>query len=436
MAKQIVIPKPTKVPHNWCWIELGKLTSMKSGFPFDSKRFTRSKSANTRPLIRIRDVVNGATETYTDQECPEEYVIKKGEILIGMDGDFNVGKWQSEDALLNQRVCCIQSYSSLYLSDFLFYYLPDPLKKINDATPSVTVKHLSTKTLAITPVPVPPLPEQQRIVDCIKNLFAKLDEAKQKAQDALDSFETRKAAILHKAFTGELTAQWRKEHGVGMESWQDLTLDDVAEYKKGPFGSSITKAMFVPKGNHTYKVYEQGNAIRKTVDYGHYYVSEQKYLELKNFAVRSGDIIISCAGTIGEVFKLPKDCEPGIINQALMRVRVSPNIREQYFICYFGEILKGDVIDQANGTAIKNIPPFKIMKAMKIELPSLSEQTEIVRILDDLLAKEQQAKEAAEGVLEQIDLIKKAILARAFRGELGTNDPREESAAELLKQVL
>ena len=436
MAKQIVIPKPTKVPHNWCWIEMGKLTSVKSGFPFDSKRFTKSKSAKTRPLIRIRDVVSGMTETYTDQDCPEEYIIKKGDILIGMDGDFNVGKWQSEDALLNQRVCCIQSCSSLYLDDFLFYYLPDPLKKINDATPSVTVKHLSTKTLAITPVPVPPLPEQQRIVDRIESLFAKLDEAKQKAQEALDSFETRKAAILHKAFTGELTAQWRKEHGVGMESWKALTLDDIAEYKKGPFGSSITKAMFVPKGDHTYKVYEQGNAIRKTVDYGHYYISEQKYLELKNFAVRSDDIIISCAGTIGEVFKLPKDCESGIINQALMRVRIFPNIKEQYFIYYFGEILKGDVIDQANGTAIKNIPPFKIMKAMKIKLPSLPEQTEIVRILDDLLAKEQQAKEAAEGVLEQIDLIKKAILARAFRGELGTNDPSEESAVELLKTIM
>lgn len=119
-----------------------------------------------------------------------------------------------------------------------------------------------------------------------------------------------------------------------------------------------------------------------------------------------------------------------------MRVRIFSNIEEQFFIYYFGEILKGDVIDKANGTAIKNIPPFKIMKAMRIDLPSVTEQAEIVRILDDLLAKEQQAKEAAEAVLEQIDLIKKSILARAFRGELGTNDPAEESAVELLKQII
>lgn len=110
--------------------------------------------------------------------------------------------------------------------------------------------------------------------------------------------------------------------------------------------------------------------------------------------------------------------------------------KSNFLFITLAEILKGDVIDKANGTAIKNIPPFKIMKAMKIALPSVPEQTEIVRILDDLLAKEQEAKEAAEAVLEQIDLIKKSILARAFRGKLGTNAPSEESAVELMKEII
>lgn len=194
--------------------------------------------------------------------------------------------------------------------------------------------------------------------------------------------------------------------------------------------------MFVPKGANTYKVYEQGNAIRKTLDYGHYYISKAKYEELKGFAVAPGDILISCAGTIGEAYKLPDNCEAGVINQALMRVRIFPNIHEQFFLYYFGGVVKGDVIDKANGTAIQNIPPFKVMKAMEIHLPTIEEQTEIVRILDSLFTKEQQAKEAAEAVLEKIDLLKKSILARAFRGELGTNDPTEESALELLKSIL
>ena len=98
-------------------------------------------------------------------------------------------------------------------------------------------------------------------------------------------------------------------------------------------------------------------------------------------------------------------------------------------------VLQKELEDNAPATAHKNIN-LKILNAVEMNIPPVTEQTEIVRILDHLLAKEQLAKEAAEGVLEQIDLIKKAILARAFRGELGTNDPGEESAVELLKQVL
>lgn len=436
MAKQIVIPKPTKVPHNWCWIELGKLTSMKSGFPFDSKRFTRSKSANARPLIRIRDVVNGATETYTDQECPKEYVIKKGEILIGMDGDFNVGKWKSEDALLNQRVCCIQSCSSLYLDDFLFYYLPDPLKKINDATPSVTVKHLSTKTLAITPVPVPPLPEQQRIVNRIESLFAKLDEAKQKAQDALDSIETRKAAILHKAFTGELTAQWRKEHGVGMESWSSCKLIDILVEK--------------PRNGYSPKPVDYVTACKSmtlsATTTGVFKPEFFKYIdeeipENSHLWLTPGDILIQRANSLEKVgmSAIYTGAEHEFIYPDLMMKLTVKEPNNKHYIDYY---LKTDEIlnyfrSNATGTA-GNMPKInqKVVSETPLILPETQEQAEIVRLLDDLLAKEQQAKEAAEGVLEQIDLIKKAILARAFRGELGTNDPSEESAVELLKQVL
>ena len=435
MAKQIPLPLKYPIPDNWKWVEMDTLVFMRSGFPFDSGKFS-TEHEGRMPLIRIRDVVRGETATFTDENCPDEYIIHSGDVLIGMDGDFNVAKWKSEDALLNQRVCYICSSSNALLNDYLFYYLPDPLKKINDATPSVTVKHLSTKTLGKTSIPLPPLAEQQRIVDQIESLFSKLDEAKEKAQAVVDGFEDRRTMILHKAFTGELTAIWRRAHNVSEETWEVLTLNDVADYKKGPFGSSITKAMFVPKGEHTYKVYEQGNAIRKTLDYGHYYINEQKYNELKGFVVQAGDIIISCAGTIGEVYKLPEGCEAGVINQALMRVRLHPNIEERFFSYYFGEVIKGDVIDQANGTAIKNIPPFKVMKAMEIRLPSLAEQKAIVDLLDEMLRKEEQAQETAENVIDQIDELKKSILARAFRGELGTNDPADESAEELLKRIL
>ena len=126
MAKHIQMPPVYPIPQNWSWVELRQLTKVISGYPFDSKLFSDS-NATGRPLIRIRDVVRGYTETYTTEECPMQYIIHKNDILIGMDGDFNVGKWQNEDALLNQRVCFIQSVSDLLLNDYLFYFLPKPL---------------------------------------------------------------------------------------------------------------------------------------------------------------------------------------------------------------------------------------------------------------------------------------------------------------------
>ena len=157
MGKRVPLPEKYPVPHNWTWVKMGKLVRMKSGFPFNSKRFSADPTGR-RPLIRIRDVLPGETATYTDEDCPEEYVIRAGDILIGMDGDFNVAKWRDADALLNQRVCRVESDGAVLLNDFLFRYLPIPLQIINDATPSMTVKHLSTKTLSDTPFPLPPLP--------------------------------------------------------------------------------------------------------------------------------------------------------------------------------------------------------------------------------------------------------------------------------------
>ncbi len=438
---QALVPleeQPYKVPENWCWTKVKALCSLKNGRAFKPGDW----SEEGLPIVRIQNL-NNPNNSYNHYNgvVEDDYRLYGEELLFAWSGtpgtSFGAHIWWGNDAVLNQHIFRVDFDENYVNKRFFMYALNQRLDMlISVAHGGAGLQHITKGVFENTAITFPPLPEQQRIVDRIESLFAKLDEAKEKAQAVVDGFEDRKAAILHKAFTGELTASWRIRHGVDFDSWEQLTLNDIAYYKKGPFGSSITKAMFVPKGEHTYKVYEQGNAIRKTLDYGRYYISEQKFNELKGFAVQAGDIIISCAGTIGEVYKLPDNCEAGIINQALMRVRLYPNIEERFFSYYFGEVIKGDVIDQANGTAIKNIPPFKVMKAMKILLPSLPEQKTIVDMLDELLHKEQQAKEAAEQVISQIDTMKKSILARAFRGELGTNDPADESAVELLKRIL
>lgn len=435
MAKQIQLPPKYQVPSNWEWIDMGKLVDIKSGYPFDSKRFSK-ESEGRLPLIRIRDVVKGKTETFTDEECPEEYVIRAGEILIGMDGDFNVAKWRSQNALLNQRVCKIDSNSPVLLNDYLYYYLPDPLKKINDATPSVTVKHLSTKTLNKTPLPVPPLAEQKRIVDRIESIFTKLDEAKEKAQEVVDGFEMRKSAILHKAFTGELTKKWREEHRVTLESWRNKKINQVTVPRTG---YAFESKKFCDKG---YQIIRMGNLYAGQLDLSRkpVFISEDDVDDsiLKHALVQEGDILITLTGT-----KYKRDygyavciTEPEmlLLNQRILCLSTTKDVERNYILYYLKSKVFRDIFfsNETGGVNQGNVSS-KFVENIEIKIPLREEQCEIVQVLERMMEMEQQVKEIAEAVIEQIDVMKKAVLARAFRGELGTNDPKEESAVELLK---
>ncbi len=139
---------------NWTYKKLGECCNVLYGFPFESKLF--SSSDKDMPLIRIRDVKNGYTSTYYSGDYPNGYVIHKGDFLIGMDGEFNISAWKSEDALLNQRVCKVSSNNSSVLISYVYRFLLRELKRIEDETPFVTVKHLSAKRLNQITIPLPP----------------------------------------------------------------------------------------------------------------------------------------------------------------------------------------------------------------------------------------------------------------------------------------
>ena len=156
--------------------------------------------------------------------------------------------------------------------------------------------------------------------------------------------------------------EWAKETP---ENWETKRMQDVALYKKGPFGSAVTVDMFVEKEDNTYKVYEQKNAINADATLGWYYLSAKDYSSLKDFSVSPGDIIVSCAGTIGKCYILPNSIEPGIINQALMRVRINEGFDKRYFLYLFDVALEYMNEKYSNGSAIKNIPPFSILKKQK-----------------------------------------------------------------------
>ena len=163
------------------------------------------------------------------------------------------------------------------------------------------------------------------------------------------------------------------------DPWEQRKFGELAEYKKGPFGSAITKNMFVPKSEGSVKVYEQQNAINKDWSIERYFLPKEYVLsKLKSFEVHGGDIIVSCAGTIGEVYEIPENADSGVINQALMRVRVNDNIVDKrMFEILFSNMIDNFTLTHSNGSAIKNIPPFSDLKPMKVLVPSMDEQEKI-----------------------------------------------------------
>ena len=221
--------------------------------------------------------------------------------------------------------------------------------------------------------------------------------------------------------------------------WTWCRLNELGIYRKGPFGSSLTKSMFVPKSKHSIKVYEQKNAIQKDYRLGEYYISEDKFSEMQSFVTHPSDIIVSCAGTIGETYFLPQDAPIGIINQALMRVRLYNLGLVDYWQLFFAYILLSEKDMKGAGSAIKNIPSFEYLKGILVPLPPLQEQKRIIEKYNEL------AKFICYYTLqkEKLDLlndslysnIQKSILQEAIQGKLVPQDPNDEPASVLLQRI-
>ena len=193
--------------------------------------------------------------------------------------------------------------------------------------------------------------------------------------------------------------------------------------------------MFVQKGDDTYKVYEQKNAIQKDHELGSYYISKEKYCSLSSFAVHPYDIIVSCAGTIGETYVLPQNIQEGIINQALMLIRLYNREIERFYLLYFDFILKQEAYKESKGTAIKNIPPFDVLKNFLIPIPPKEEQNRILSEVDKWMSFVNAIETNSNDLQTIIKQTKSKILDLAIHGKLVQQDPNDEPAIELLKRI-
>lgn len=425
--------QPYKVPRNWCWVRLELLLR-------SSKEKTEEFSDADLKYVGLEHMQkDGGIVAYDSAERVKSLknVFHPQQILYGKLRPYlNKHDIATFDGVCSTDILVFNA-TSVTIPKFVNFFLDQDtfIEYAVSNSKGINLPRVSESVVLDAKCPLPPIYEQHRIVDRIESLFAKLDEAKQKAQDALDSFETRKAAILHRAFTGELTAQWRKEHGVGMESWENSTVGQVCHDVK--VGIVIKPSQYYTDEEKGTPAFRSANVRENRIDdFDWVYLNHTGMENNSRSIVHTGDVLVVRSGNPGTACVVSEKFDGYNAIDILIAVPDHRKISSEFLCAYtnspFGKKL---IFENKRGMALAHFN-VKGYSGLPIRVPQLNEQAKIICIIDDLLAKEQQAKEAAEGVLEQIDLIKKAILARAFRGELGTNDPSEESAVELLKQVL
>lgn len=417
---------------SWCRVPLDDVAEILNGFPFDSKKFN---STEGKPLIRIRDIVRGFTETYFDGEAPEEYWIEEGSILVGMDGDFNVALWRSERALLNQRTLKLKPNHTFYNENLLRFAIAGYLQAVNENTPSVTVKHLSSKTVLSLPLPLPPLAEQARIANALDGLLAQVDTLKARL-DALPALIKRfRQSVLSDAVAGALTNSWRERNPADVQNSSGQLGQLIEEMRNGLSAKPNESSQGVP--------ILRISAVRSgSVDQTDIRFLECDEAEKQRYAIKKGDLLftryngsLDFVGVCGLVKQTSH--EVIVYPDKIIRVRCKTDIiLPEYLEIFFAECsTRQRVMDLVKSTSGQKGISGQDLKGLCVTYPGISEQSEVVRRVEELSAYAHQMEARLADARQRVDALTQSILAKAFRGELVPQDPNDEPASVLLERI-
>src|SRR3989339_542203 len=391
---------------NWSRIPVSEVAEILNGFAFKSGLFTTDNNKGM-PLIRIRDIKNSESKTYFNGDYPKEYVIKKGDILIGMDGDFDIAIWNGEDALLNQRVCKITVNENKFNKKFLYYLMPGYLQAIHNATSAVTVKHLSSRDIARIPLPNPSLEEQQQVVDEIEKQLTRLDASVKDLKSVRNKIKLYKDSILKFAYEGKLTdsiIEWKS-----IEDFIDMS-SGVA-FKKSEYSDSGVRLFQI--ANVTF-----GKTTWEEVAY----LPEDYLVKYPHLSLKKGDILMALnRPLLNHILKIAilesKDV-PSILYQRVGRFEFIKPINKKYFFYYMrSPFLLQDLEKTLQGV---NIPFINKSKLMKFRFPicSTENQERIVNEIETRFSIIDKLEQTIDSSLLKTEQLRKSILKSAFEGNL------------------
>lgn len=467
---------------------MSEIAVITNGAPFDSSLFTTSSGM---PLARIRDVLTGETSTFYTGPYQDEHVIRHGDLLVGMDGDFNSAFWGNQIALLNQRVCKLSPEPRYYDKRLLAYVLPGYLAAINANTPSVTVKHLSSRTIGEIDLPLPPRNEQTRIVEKLEELLGDLDAGVTELKAAQKKLTQYRQSLLKAAVEGVLTADWRarnppRETGADLlarilqerrarweaqqlarfeaqgknppKNWQarypEPIAPDTTELPALPprwiWASAEQLCEFITKGTTPRK--ETASATRSIpfirvtnlTEQGVLDFSDQVFVTeethhgfLSRSVVYPDDVLMNIVGPpLGQVSLVPETFAEWNINQAIAIFRAVAGVLPEY-ICHY--LLSPNAQSwlgaRAKTTAGQTNLTLELCRQLPVPLPPTEEQHQLVESANQLLLSTRDAIRAIESVNRQSTAQRQNLLKAAFSGQLVSQHPTDEPASTLLARI-
>lgn len=456
---------PYILPENWCWTRLGKITNVVGGgTPSSSKK--EYYDNGTIPWLSPADL-SGYSDIYISRgqknitelglSKSSARLMPKDTVLLSSRAPIGYVAIASNSISTNQGFKNFLPSDAFY-SRFLYWYLKSSKSLLESYASGTTFLELSGSKASMVEFPLPPLPEQKRIVHRIESLFAKLDEAKEKIQQVLDGAEMRKVAILHKAFTGELTKTWRRENNITTtddvnreklskeceeydipyeipDEWRWVTFNEVCTF----IGSGVT-----PKGGQA--VYTDSgipfirsqNVLNGKLDLSDVaYISDEINEKMKRTQIIGGETLLNITGaSIGRSCYVPQEQSVGNVNQHVCILRFKNYINGYIPQLWLNSPKMQEFINFNQVGQTRQALNFKQIRGIYFPLPPLQEQLEMVRIIKYEINKLDVVCNSLANLAVRIDTMKKSILAKAFRGELGTNNPNEDSAINLLKEVL
>lgn len=380
----------------WEYKTLSTVCKVQNGYAFDSKLFHDEKRG--LPLIRIRDIKRGYSQTYTEETCASCFSVTDGDMLIGMDGDFNIGEWKGGRALLNQRVCKLIP-SDKILAKFIFYFIPEALQKINSKTTFSTVKHLSSKQVEAIMLPILSLSEQQRIVEYLDSSFAKIDAMKANAEKALNEAKALFLASLKSLLEPK-------------EGWEEKKLKQIGKTQTGttPSKSDVGNyGDYIPFIRPSEINYDGTGALEYN---SAMMLSEQGARNGRVFDPCS--IFMVCIGaTIGKVGFSDRVVS---CNQQI-NILTPSDFVDHKFAYYFmstSDFQRKVIKEGTSSQATLPIINKGKWEQLTISYPTLSEQRDTVTILDSIQSKISRLQSNFDKITQECDALKQALLKQVF----------------------